>query len=420
MAKALITESYLEDIGDAIRAKLESEDTYKPSEMANAIMQISGGGGETKNIWGGTTEPETIQGVNGDIYIKYTENEGTPIDAAYLKVNGTWIPLENGDWSNVNTEGSDNVVWVETSSPTQAQGIIGDIWIKYMDASVITTRSYTLNIIDGLRGSAVLHYVGAHEIELIYDDGEGNEVNIRTLPNFAHTCNRQSANAAFDGNTAGTYWEANPTPVVVEFSATVPSTYTLKKFVVWQRQGSYNTDVWSDFELSETIANTTRTLLAEYGLGQSDWAGAGYGTEWDLSNIPNLRYIITNTYAKIGDSEESAEWTETPIEVTIGGGGGSTSIVLLDEEQTQSSGGSLSIDETVTISEARDYYIICYGYANNVEVYINGVLQSNNLDNSGDYYHAYSQKKTLSVGDVVRVSISSSGKSNLRAFIAAL
>lgn len=47
MAKVIITESYLEDIADAIRTKTGSSDTYNPSEMAPAILSISGGGGIT-------------------------------------------------------------------------------------------------------------------------------------------------------------------------------------------------------------------------------------------------------------------------------------------------------------------------------------------------------------------------------------
>ena len=42
MSKVIVTESYLEDIGDAIRSKLGGSDTYKPSEMAGAISQIHG------------------------------------------------------------------------------------------------------------------------------------------------------------------------------------------------------------------------------------------------------------------------------------------------------------------------------------------------------------------------------------------
>ena len=47
MGQVLITEKYLEDIADAIRAKNGGSDTYKPSEMAEAIIDIPGGGTPT-------------------------------------------------------------------------------------------------------------------------------------------------------------------------------------------------------------------------------------------------------------------------------------------------------------------------------------------------------------------------------------
>ena len=42
MAQVLVTESYLEDIGDAIREQLGVQTEYKPSQMAGAIAQIHG------------------------------------------------------------------------------------------------------------------------------------------------------------------------------------------------------------------------------------------------------------------------------------------------------------------------------------------------------------------------------------------
>ena len=45
MSKVIVTEQYLEDIADAIREKTGSASTYTPSEMAEAILTISGGGG---------------------------------------------------------------------------------------------------------------------------------------------------------------------------------------------------------------------------------------------------------------------------------------------------------------------------------------------------------------------------------------
>lgn len=44
MANVVVNDTYLSDIADAIRAKNGSSDTYKPSEMADAISAISGGG----------------------------------------------------------------------------------------------------------------------------------------------------------------------------------------------------------------------------------------------------------------------------------------------------------------------------------------------------------------------------------------
>lgn len=289
MAKVLVTESYLEDIGDAIRAKLETQDTYKPSQMANAIGQISG---------------------------------GATLISKSITENGTYDALDDeaDGYSSVTVDvaggGGGSTTYVGTTDPSSSQGHIGDFYIKYNDPSArvieeTTTRSYTLNITKGLRGSSALTYVGAHEIQLFYDDGQGNEVNIRTLPNFTYSCNRQSPSVAFDGSTSGSYWEANPTPVIVDFSATVPAEYKLKKFVVWQRQGTYNTDVWNEFTLVETINDDALTILSKANLTVNDWAGAGYGTEW------NLGPLAVATYAKIGETEATAQWAEAPIEVTI-------------------------------------------------------------------------------------------------------
>ena len=49
MSKVAITEQYLTDIADAIRTKTGSSLTIKPSEMASAISDISGGTTNLKN-----------------------------------------------------------------------------------------------------------------------------------------------------------------------------------------------------------------------------------------------------------------------------------------------------------------------------------------------------------------------------------
>lgn len=49
MSRAIITESLLTGIADAIRDKLGGSDTYTPSDMADAIYDISGGGGSMQS-----------------------------------------------------------------------------------------------------------------------------------------------------------------------------------------------------------------------------------------------------------------------------------------------------------------------------------------------------------------------------------
>ena len=44
MATVVVNDTYLSDIADAIRAKSGTSNTYKPSEMAEAISNIGGGG----------------------------------------------------------------------------------------------------------------------------------------------------------------------------------------------------------------------------------------------------------------------------------------------------------------------------------------------------------------------------------------
>ena len=80
MAVGLITDTYLQDIADAIRAKLQTQDTYLPSEMANAIMSIPTGGGV-----------EIVPFATGT-----DEQIAAMIDAAH---NGELDLQQDGEWS---------------------------------------------------------------------------------------------------------------------------------------------------------------------------------------------------------------------------------------------------------------------------------------------------------------------------------
>lgn len=91
MTKVLITESYLEDIADSIRAKNGTQNTYKPSEMASAIDDISGGGitpTGTKEIsitQNGTTTEDVTSYANAEITVSVSGGGGTDYLEELLK-----------------------------------------------------------------------------------------------------------------------------------------------------------------------------------------------------------------------------------------------------------------------------------------------------------------------------------------------
>ena len=66
MAKVIITEQYLEDIADAIRAKNGLQDTYYPFEMADAISAIDTSGVTINNQNKSVTPTESSQSVTAD------------------------------------------------------------------------------------------------------------------------------------------------------------------------------------------------------------------------------------------------------------------------------------------------------------------------------------------------------------------
>lgn len=61
MSKVAISEEYLTDIANSIREKLDTQDTYKVSEMSEAIDSISGGGGLDWSAIGYSEMPDYIQ-----------------------------------------------------------------------------------------------------------------------------------------------------------------------------------------------------------------------------------------------------------------------------------------------------------------------------------------------------------------------
>ena len=105
MAQGLISNMYLEDIGNAIRNKTGTVTNYYPSDMANAINNISGGGSvgpktiTSNGIY--NSSDDSLDGYNS-VNVAVTPNLGT-LNIGY---NGVYNAIDDGydGYSSVNVQ----------------------------------------------------------------------------------------------------------------------------------------------------------------------------------------------------------------------------------------------------------------------------------------------------------------------------
>ena len=80
MGKVLVTDTYLTDIGNAIRSKNGTTDTYKPSEMASAIENIE------------AVVAERLQAVRDGLYARALANrEAKTYECTSIDEIGNWL-----------------------------------------------------------------------------------------------------------------------------------------------------------------------------------------------------------------------------------------------------------------------------------------------------------------------------------------
>lgn len=93
MVNVLVEDSYLSDIADAIRQKKSSVDTYKPSEMADAIMSIPSGTPPTGTI---SISTNGTHDVTNYAYASVSVPTGTARSSSDLTANNLTVTAPAG------------------------------------------------------------------------------------------------------------------------------------------------------------------------------------------------------------------------------------------------------------------------------------------------------------------------------------
>ena len=122
MAKVLISDQYLTEIGNAIRTKLETATTYTPAQMGNAILSISTGGAAAPILQSKTIAPSASQQViTADSgYDALSSVTISPVSTTTLNVssNGTYNATGGTFYSSVNVSIADSEVILQAKTAT--------------------------------------------------------------------------------------------------------------------------------------------------------------------------------------------------------------------------------------------------------------------------------------------------------------
>lgn len=164
MAKVLINDTTLTAIAEAIREKLELEDTYKPAEMPNAILSIEGGGGDiqydnledvVKNAKYSLYIPASCADENGVLYVDGKVAYDTPkirgletleFGEGITKIVMTDVNLGWGSFANV---GQDVMKGCQVIFPSTLKEINGLLFANLNPRDNILELPEGLEVIDG-------------------------------------------------------------------------------------------------------------------------------------------------------------------------------------------------------------------------------------------------------------------------------
>ena len=150
MAKVLISEQYLEDIADSIRNKLNSEETYTPAEMSNAIDAFAEDATASANdILSGKTAYTGAGKITGNISSKSSSNLSSSgatvtVPAGYYSTTAT-ATVDSGSAATPNT--------TITTNPTITVSNTGLITASYSGSKSITPNVTAGYVAEGIAGT---------------------------------------------------------------------------------------------------------------------------------------------------------------------------------------------------------------------------------------------------------------------------
>lgn len=305
MAKVVVSESHLEDIADAIRAKNGTSDTYTPAQMATAISNISGGGSsaptlQTKSVSITPSETAQSQTVTADagydgldevsvsvsaISNSYVGSGITQRSSTDLSVSNATVTAPAGYYAS---SASKAVASGTAGTPTATKGTVSNHSIS-VTPSVTNTTGY---IIGGAKtGTAVS--VSASELvsgnKEITENGTGIDVaNYSTVSVAVPSSGGSSMNVqAYLGqaNTSQSSYTATSVTLTVEKTGT----YTVS-WCGWRN----TTSGTSGSQLYRTRNGSTTAI----GSANTSFSVTNYGQRVSLSGQSFQEGDVLTVYAR--------------------------------------------------------------------------------------------------------------------------
>lgn len=301
MAKVIVTESSLENIADAIRAKLGTQTQYKPNQMASAIGQIHGEPvletlSATAN---GTYNPSSGKDGFSQAVVNVPNtyalaDEGKVVSNGALVAQTSQSITQNGTYdTTLNDEvvvnvagggGGGSQIIKSTSSPTSNDGSNNDLFIKYHEGYLDTT--YT---------SAIKNLAMTSND---YTDSDG----YRFIASASSVYNNLQPYLAFNGTPGGNTecWHPNsgtpqwlqlqfPQKIIIEGFTIYNRTSNVEHPTAFTVQGSDDGANWTDLiqvSWTETGSNLHKDVVVP------STANGFYYYRWYITGVTSSPYGV--------------------------------------------------------------------------------------------------------------------------------